>query len=319
MEGSKRLDLGDVLGTTARVLAGSFPAFFLTALLCTAPAIAIEKWILDWRLEAYAELAPPPLSEGGRGYGGGGDDYGGSGGGGYGGGGYGGYGGGYRGYDYGGYGADDYYGGADEDELLRLSALALFLSALAAAFCIAATQAGVLYTVVEHLAGRRAGLGAALAKGASRLPAAFGAMVLVSCMTLFGAGCAIVPGLIAACLFYFAVPAAVMEERSPFKAVARSVDLTNGNRVLLLLLVSGVLAAFAGARWVLRSAFGVAPLLVTDIADLPPEAPSFGYLAALGGVTVLEAMVLAALSSVMYARLRERDGIDIDELAEVFA
>lgn len=313
MEGSKRLDLGDVLATTARVLAGSFPAFFLTALLCTAPAIAIEKWILDWRLEAYAELAPPPLSEEDRGYGGGGDDYGGYGGG------YGGYGGGYGGYDYGGYGADDYYVGADEDELLRLSALALFLSALAAAFCIAATQAGVLYTVVEHLAGRRAGLGAALAKGASRLPAAFGAMVLVSCMTLFGAGCAIVPGLIAACLFYFAVPAAVMEERSPFKAVARSVDLTNGNRVLLFLLVSGVLAAFAGARWALRSAFGVAPLLVTDIADLPPEAPSFGYLAALGGVTVLEAMVLAALSSVMYARLRERDGIDIDELAEVFA
>ena len=308
MQGSKRLDVSDVLGTTARVLAGSFPAFFLTALLCTAPAIAIEKWILDWRLSAYAELAPPPSDDG--------DDHGDYGAGGYGTGRYGGYD--YGGYDYGGYGGDDYYVGADEDELMRLSALALFLSALAAAFCIAATQAGVLYTVVEYLAGRRAGLGAALAKGASRLPAALGAMVLVSCMTLFGAGCFVVPGLIAACLFYFAVPAAVMENRSPFKAVARSVDLTNGNRVLLVLLVSGVLAGFAGARWVLRSAFGVAPLVVSDFSEIPSEAPTWSYFVALGGVTVLEAMVLAALSSVMYARLRERDGIDIDQLAEVF-
>lgn len=304
MDGSKRLDVGDVLGTAGRVLAGSFPAFFLTALLCTAPAIAIEKWILDWRLSAYAELAPPTSDDGH------GDDAGGYGDGrdrGYD----------YGGYDYGGYGGGDYY--VDEDELMRLSALALFLSALAAAFCIAATQAGVLYTVVEHLAGRRAGLGAALAKGASRLPAALGAMVLVSCMALFGAGCFVVPGLVAACLFYFAVPAAVMENRSPFKAVARSVDLTSGNRVLLFLLVGGVLAGFAGARWALRAAFGVAPLVVFDLSEIPSEAPTWGYFAALGGVTVLEAMVLAALSSVMYARLRERDGIDIDELAEVFA
>lgn len=288
MSGSRRLDIADVIGTTARVLAGSFPAFFVTALVCMAPAILVEVWLLDWRTGAYG-LAPEPAY----------DDY---------------------GYDPYGSVYDDYGSYVTrEEELLRISVLALFGSGLATAFCIAATQAGVLYTVVEHLAGRRASLGSALAKGLSRLPAALGAMVLVSCMTLFGAGCAIIPGLIVALLFCFAVPAAVIEDKPPFKAVARSVDLTNGNRALLLAIVTVVLGLFAAVRWGMRAAWGVAPLFIVDSLEVPSEPPAWSYYVLFALVAVLEAITLASLSSVMYARLRERDGMNIDELAEVFA
>lgn len=279
----RRLNLGDVVGTTARVLARSFPAFFVTALLFTAPAVAVDYWLVHWRMDTYAAPHTPEV---------------------------------YDPYAYDPYDDDLAF---DADDPLRTSLLAMLASGLVGAFCIAATQAGVLYTVVEELAGRRASLAAAIGKGIVRLPAAFGAMVLVSCVVLFGSTCFAVPALIAACLFYFAVPAAVIEELSPFRAVARSVDLTNGNRVLLLVLVGGLVAIFSAARFAIRLAWSALPLVVFDVSEVPAEAPAWSYFVALGILTVLEAMVLAVLSSVMYARLRERDGIDVEALAEVFA
>lgn len=278
----RRLVLADVVGTTARVLARSFPAFFVTAVLFTAPAIFVERALVEWRVDARSEAIQISTY----------DPY-------------------------------DPYGYTEPvpalDAPLRASILALLASGLAGAFCIAATQAGVLYTVVEQLAGRTASLPAALGKGVLRLPAAFGAMVLVSCVVLFGSTCLVVPAFVAACLFYFAVPAAVMEELPPFRAVARSVDLTRGNRGMLLALVGAVVALFSGARFALRTLFDAPPLLVEELGQLPAGVPPWGYFVALGLVTVLEAMILAVLSSVMYARLRERDGMDVEALAEIFA
>lgn len=271
-----RLSPSDVLSTTAGVLARSFPAFFVVAALCTAPAVVIDAWLLEWRVgEHVARTAAVH------------QDY--------------------------------YYVSAGEDELLRQSVLALLISGLIAAFCIAATQAGVLYAVVEELAGRRPSLGAALARPVARMPAALGAMVLVSCVVLFGSTCLAVPAIVLASLFYFAVPAAVIEELAPFRAVARSVDLTKGNRALVLGLVAVIVAIFAAARLGLRALWGAPPLLALEVGDMPESGPAWSYFVLLGLVAVAEAMVLAVLSSVMYARLRQRDGIDVDALAEVFA
>lgn len=271
------LGLGDVLSTTGRVMGGSLPAFFLTALLFTAPAVALDAWLVGWQLEAAS--APPAHDI----------------------------------YTYDPYG----YGSAElEDEAWRRAILALLVSGLASAFAIAATQAGVLYTVVEHLAGRRAGLGAALAKGIGRLPAALGAVILVSCAVLFSASCFVVPAILMGTVFYFAVPAAVIEDLPPFKAVARSVDLTRGHRPLVLGLVATILVGFAALRWGARVAFGAPGWLGVEAAT---SAPGLPYFVALGLLAVLEAMLVAVLSSVMYARLRERDGVDVEALAAVFS
>lgn len=267
---TERLSASGVLGTTGSVLAGSFPAFFVTAAMLTAPAVAIEAWLVEWR------ITDEPISR-----------------------------------------ADYYY--ATDDETLRMSILAMLVSGLASAFCIAATQAGVLYAVVEQLAGRKPTLGAAIGKPLARMPAAIGAMLLVSCVVLFGSTCFVVPAIVAASLFYFAVPAAVVEELPPFRAVARSVDLTNGNRVLVLGLVGALVLVFSLLRLVLRALFDAPPLLAFEASELPASAPGWSYFVALALVGIFEAIVLAVLSSVMYAQLREQDGIDVDAIADVFA
>lgn len=272
----RRLSASDVLSTTVAVLARSFPAFFVVAALCTMPAVALDAWLLEWRIDEHVERTAA-LHE------------------------------------------DYYYVSAGEDELLRQSVLAMLLSGLIAAFCIAATQAGVLYAVVEELAGRRPSLAAAIGRPLTRMPAALGAMVLVSCVVLFGSTCLAVPAIALASLFYFAVPAAVIEELSPFRAVARSVDLTKGNRALVLGLVFAIVAVFAAVRFGLRALWGAPPLLALEVGDMPASGPAWSYFVMLGLVAVAEAMILAVLSSVMYARLRQRDGIDVDALAEVFA
>jgi hypothetical protein len=276
-----RLSPSDVLSSTTSVLARSLPACFVSALVFTAPAVLVEHLLLEWRMRRYRELLEPAA------------------------------------------GGSTYpfldVGYVPEDELLRISVIALGLSSLAGAFAIAATQAGVLYPVVERLAGRRAGIGASIVKSLSRLPSALGAVVLVSCAVLFSASCFVVPAFVLAVLFSFAVPAAVVEELSPFRAVARSVDLTEGNRLLIAGLTGGLLLVFAGVRFGLRTAFDAPPALVLEAADLPAALPTFSYHAALGITSLLEAMLLAVLSSVMYARLRQRDGVDAEQLAEVFA
>ncbi len=267
-----RLSVGDVLGTTAKVLAGSFPGFFVTAALFSAPSVAIVAWLADWRVHEHLSSQ----AESWR-----------------------------------------YY--ASDEDYLRISVLALLASGLASAFCIAATQAGVLYGVVEQLAGRTPGVGAVVAKPIARMPAAVGAMVLVSSGVLFGSTCLGVPALVLAGLFYFAIPAAVIEDLSPFKAVARSVDLTKGNRALILTLVGVLVAIFAGVRLALRVLWGAPPSLAFEAADMPDHGPGWSYFVALALVGIAEAMVLAVASSVMYARLRERDGLDLEALADVFA
>src|SRR5690606_13273081 len=128
----QRLSPADVLRTSASVIASSGPALFVTAAICTAPALLVDVWLARWRVAVSAASA-----------------------------------------------ADGYlfeYG--TEDEMLRTSALALLASGLVGSFGVAATQAGVLYAVVERIAGRTPSLAAAIGKPIARMPAAFGAMAL---------------------------------------------------------------------------------------------------------------------------------------------
>lgn len=211
------------------------------------------------------------------------------------------------------------YGYADEDELVRWSVLALGGSSLVGAFAIAATQAGALYTVVERMAGRTPAFGMVLRNAVFRMPAAIGAMIIVSCAVLFTGSCFGVPAIICAALFAFAVPAAVIEELSPFKAIGRSVDLTKDNRAMILGLFVAIVALFSAVRFGLRVAFGAPPLFAFMVEDVTESTPAWGYHVATSLTIVLEAMLLAVLSGVMYAKLRQRDGLDIDALADVFA
>jgi hypothetical protein len=280
---NRALDIRDVLSTTARVLGRSLPAFALTAALFCAPAVALEAWLIMWR------LAPSAASI---------DDTPGA-------------------FAYPGdpYAYDPPYAVADEDR--RRSLLALLASGLASALAIAATQAGVLFPVVEELAGRRVRAGAALGKALSRLPAALGAVTLVACAVLFSASCFAVPALVVGALFCFAVPAAVIEGLPSFKAVARSVDLTRGQRGTIVALLGAILVGFGALRWGARVLLGAPGLL--DVEGASASGPGWPYFVAVGLLAVLEAVLVAVVSSVLYARLRQRDGVDAEALAAVFA
>ena len=270
----KRLDAGDVVRTSARVLGSSLPALFAGALVANLPTIFAEVAISRWRADRLLAVLAAE--------------------------------------------SDPYFGYVDEDELLRISTLALAGSVLARAFGVVLTQALVLYPVVERLAGRSAGVGAALGKGLMRVPSAFVALVLVSCTMLFTASCFVVPAFVFAVLFSLAVPAAILEDRGSFSAVGRSVSLTKDNWGVIAALAGVALVVFGGVGVGLGLAIDGAAWIVLDAEDVT-GAPAFSYHVLHGLVIVIEAMLIAVVAAVTYARLREDDGIDAESLAEVFA
>ena len=292
----RNLELGDVLATTARSLGGGALVFFAGALFANALALLGRYGIERWRVGKYAEVAGAlTTSARSTGY----DEYG-------------------YGYDV----YDDYdasYGAIDLDDLMRHSALALLGIVLVKALGVVMTQAVILYPLVEQLNGRRPELGASLGKGVGRIPAALGALVVVSCTVMFTSGCLAIPGLACALLFSLAVPAAILEGLPPFRAIGRSVSLVGKNWAIILIVVAGLALSFEAIDLGVRLAFDATPLFVWSIEDLPETPPSWTYYVVSAAVFVLEAVVVAVASGVVYARLREEDGVDAEALAEVFA
>jgi hypothetical protein len=195
---------------------------------------------------------------------------------------------------------------AQEDALAR-SFVLLVSSLLTIVFGQIATGA-VTYGVVQQLRGRKASFGRCLRVAAERLGAIIGVSLLAAILTMFAAMLFVIPGIIAMCAFYVAVPVAVSEDASVSGALRRSRDLTRGSRwqvlgVIVLLALLAMAIAFA-VGFPLGMAFGTSSSVTEafkQVIAIPAEA--------LGAV----------VAAVTYHDLRTaKEGGNADDIAQVF-
>ena len=116
----------------------------------------------------------------------------------------------------------------------------------------------------------------------------------------------VIPGLIAATMYWVAVPAAVVEQTNVSRSLARSAELTAGYRWP----VFGIIVIFTVVQSVLER-------LIDSVRGFEQH-----FLLILALTWLVSASITAfgaVVSTVSYYRLRQvKEGIGIDEIAEVF-
>ena len=130
------------------------------------------------------------------------------------------------------------------------NAFAFVLIGLALYFIFAMiSQAALVYGALEELRGRHFTIGEALSKGFRRFWPVLGVAIVSGLIVMVGSVLLLVPGLIALCMLYVAIPACVVEEWGVTQSLTRSAELTKGYRWpifgLILLVIVG--AAIVGA------------------------------------------------------------------------
>lgn len=174
-------------------------------------------------------------------------------------------------------------------------------------------QGVVVFGSVEYMAGRSAPLGTAVRRGVSTAFPVFGVALLLMVAIAGSALLAALPFGIFIFLYvairlvvtyWVAVPAAVIERPGVMAALRRSGELTSGHRpaIFAALLVFGAMAFVGGL--IVAAVFG--------------ESTTSDVLSSVVGVPF--SALFSVSSAVAYSQLREtREGVSIDELAEIFS
>ncbi len=169
----------------------------------------------------------------------------------------------------------------------------------------------LIYGTIQALRGRQVSIGESISEGLKRL----GAAIVVALLAAIGVGVGmvllIVPGVILYIMWAVAIPAATVEGASVGAAFSRSIELTRGRRwrVFGALVVAG-LVGFAASTVI--GGFGGVAMLV-----------------GLGGLSVIKVLTWIAfgitqafsacvVATIYYFLRREKEGVDIDQIASVF-
>jgi len=214
-------------------------------------------------------------------------------------------------------------------------------------------QGSLVHTTVEFMAGRKSNIGDAFGKGLAKAPTVIIAAFLVSLLLTLSAmpimfgmtfvGALIDPGLAVLCMccgvvfsvlpplwlyviFCLAIPAAVAERIGPIGALQRTVELTKGHRLQIFGCLM-ILLVMVGSAWAIgcmaSSTASVAGGGIDVTTGLPKETSAFARVVQFTVAVVLQLFITitsSAMVSVIYARIVGiRDGIDAEKLAEVFA
>lgn len=192
----------------------------------------------------------------------------------------------------------------DAGDTSQFTVISTVLSALAGSLVTAA----LTYSVVNDMHGQRASIGACVAKGISSLWIALGVAIVGGIAIVGGMLLLIVPGVIVACMFYVALPAAVIEQTSVLGALRRSRELTQGRKGQLF----GMLLLIGMFRIALSKAVSAA-------------IPSGTYedakrlLFVQFGLDATFAALSAVIAAVTYCALRaEKDGPTMSQLGTAF-
>ncbi len=166
----------------------------------------------------------------------------------------------------------------------------------------------LVYGTIQALRGRQVTIGECLSEGLKRLGAALGVAILSGIGIALGMIVLIVPGLILAAMWAVAIPAAVIEEKGAFESLSRSQELTSERRwrVFGAYLVAGLITVVGGA--IVGGAVGV-------IAGLDTTA----FLVAVWAFVALgQAFTACVVATLYYYLRRDKEGVEIHEIASVF-
>ncbi len=163
-----------------------------------------------------------------------------------------------------------------------------------------------LYGAYQAMRGEPFTIGDSFRAGWARFGSVLGATFMAGLITLVLLLLLFVPGVMAVCAMYVALPACVVERLGPIKSLRRSRELTKGVRwrvfglILVVSLVGGIMGGMAGGA-VAATKSQVAVGIVSFIAN------------------VISNSFAAVLSAVAYRDLRvSKEGVDIESLSKVF-
>lgn len=186
-----------------------------------------------------------------------------------------------------------------------------FIAVLIDFVCATLVSATLVYGTVQELRGRHASIGASIGHGLSVILPALGVTLVIGIGIALGMILLIVPGLILVCMWWVAVPVAVVERPGVFASIGRSAELTKGSRwtifgiFVVVALISGLIVFLLGVAMAPAVFRGSISPLTFFIIDWLVGAAFSAFSAVLAGVG--------------YFALRvDKEGADIDQLAEVF-
>jgi hypothetical protein len=191
------------------------------------------------------------------------------------------------------------YGQTRRPSLVRILVPLLFMIVLPYV-----VTGALIYGVLKQLRGEPADMGDCLRVGFGRLLPILGVGFLAGILSALGAILLIVPGVILACMYWVAVPVAVVERPGVIASLKRSAQLTQGEKwsVFAILLVLIVLQNVAQA--IFNAALGDST--AGALLSLIP--------------TIVFGMLGAVCAAVGYHDLRvAKEGVGIDQLVSVFA
>lgn len=193
-------------------------------------------------------------------------------------------------------------------ERFQLHAIIMAIGTVVLRF--AATGA-ITYGVIQQLRGERPTLGKCAGVGLSTLLPVLGVAILSGLAIGVGLLLFIIPGAMAACMLYVAVPVAVIERPGVIASLSRSYDLSLGYRWHIF----GLVALFFGANQVISRVLDSSLLQsATSLSQIRT------YLYLVVAADLFLASVGAAVTAVCYHDLRVTvdPAVDADELAQVF-
>ena len=166
----------------------------------------------------------------------------------------------------------------------------------------------LVYGSMQALRGRQITIGECLSEGLKRLGSALGIAILSGIGIFVGLILLIVPGLILGAMWAVAVPAAVIEQKSSIAALSRSQELTGGRRWRVFgAYVVALLLMWVGAM--------VTEGVLTVVTGFRSTATHIGLWAF---SALFEAFTACLLTTLYYYLRREKEGVDIHQIAAVF-
>ena len=166
----------------------------------------------------------------------------------------------------------------------------------------------LVYGSLQALRGRQVTVGECLSQGLKRLGAALGVAILSGIGIALGMILLLVPGFILATMWAVAIPAAVIEEQGVTASLSRSQELTSGRRwrVFGAYLVAGLITVVGGA-------------VIGGVAGAIAGLQSTVFLVAVWAfVALTQAFSACVVATLYYYLRREKEGVDIDQIAAVF-
>lgn len=166
----------------------------------------------------------------------------------------------------------------------------------------------LIYGAVQALRQRQIAISECLQQGFRRLGAAIGVAIVTGICIAIGLVALVVPGLILMTIWAVAIPAATVEQAGVGAALSRSSTLTRERRwrVFGAVLAAGIITI-------------VVSIAAGGIAGVITGPDSFLFAAVIWALTAVAQAYSACVSATLYYFLRrEKEGVEIDQIATVF-